>query len=1451
MSVTSAVERAVHAFRPAGASFLVAAGNHGVEVRSDGAVTFRPQHLQSTVRSKRPSLRLLRKSAPITGAPVSLATVSIGRGTAVAASGAASVTSDGSLEVARELATEHLRDGAAGLEQSWSFATRPSGSEDLVVRVAFSGETFTSETATGLHFVDRATGVGVRYGVATFIDAAGARTEVRPHFDAGQIVLTVPAQVVESAAFPAVLDPTLGSEFGIDTPGGGDTESSPGVGASGTNFLVAWADVRGGVNSVRGRLVSLTGALVGADSFVISTDTVDGSNDGTGAIVTWDGNTYLCTWVTNFSATIRGARVNASTAAVGAAFDIDNNAIFKLGAPRTASNGGGETLVVWSQVGPQDGSFEVWGVFILQGATAILGTSFRIEPGDGVNGVFGQSVATSGIDFFVANTDFDAAAPGVSGRTVSAATSLVGSRVRLTNGGSTQNTAVAFDGNNYLVVFDDARRPGGGGGGNINDLFGGRFSAAAGVLVDPIGGVPIHADSGTTDTWFPELVFDGSAYFLAYSIGFASTGVQQINLSAVPFGVGQAVASSGSPPRVATDRAGHSLVVFPAVGAVLFSGAAANGTTCNVATDCASGNCVNTGGGLTCCNTACGPLPNTTLACTPANGGVCTVTGCTGASNCDGLASNGCEAPWTGAMCGGCGGAFACSTTNTTATSCDVSGNCGDTCAAGFDNCDATRRANGCNVAITTPAHCGSCGNVCAAPTTCAPTVLCMGGTTCKAVTIDQCATPFCGLGAAGCAGSGIDTDGDGLSDAWENNQGIDVDCNGSVAGAELIFQNLDPANPNGANPVVGVKDVYLQYDYMVLADQGTGCAPTPIAGYPGFSTDCDFDQYCIAGVCRGHSDAPDPAAIAMVQATLWAHGINLHIDPVHHALTSHTRVLSYGPPVAGCAADDALTMAMPRRAADFYTYKTNPAFFDKARRQGAFHYAIFAHDYACDSTTNCMSTFCSSAGNPDFRASGNSEYIGDDIMIAFGGRYDQTGGQAPPTIINQAATILHELGHNLGLDHGGPYDGTAERQLNYKPNFISVMNYAYQLQGITTADRPNRTNCTSDHTDTGAIVACPVRIDFQDTTPVLTAAGLLHNLDEHAGMLNEPNGVNTGNNDVVYWYHPGRHAGPGTGPIDFDFNGDGAIEAPIAAATQINNDASFDLLQSHRDWNALRYDFQCNALTNGDGAAPPQARAREISWDTAAAEGLLYPLLTENIDLRPGCTTNWIAPGQTGNVAVAVFGSSDFNATLVNASTLRFLGVAATSTSHSDLNSDGRQDLIANFPMAGMSVPTGATNATITGQLNSTQAFQGTAPITIVPTAGPVVTIKPPDANGYEGSMWPPNGKQQAWTLAACVTSAIDRCGSAVTLTGSEHIVKITSDETGSGQAVITGNSTFTLASDRDGGGNGRVYTVYYTITDSIGDVATTTCKFEVRHDNGGGAAIDSGTHACTGTCP
>jgi len=61
------------------------------------------------------------------------------------------------------------------------------------------------------------------------------------------------------------------------------------------------------------------------------------------------------------------------------------------------------------------------------------------------------------------------------------------------------------------------------------------------------------------------------------------------------------------------------------------------------------------------------------------------------------------------------------------------------------------------------------------------------------------------------------------------------------------------------------------------------------------------------------------------------------------------------------------------------------------------------------------------------------------DFILSLQGNQSQEA-YAGPT----AGTIMHEFGHNLGLTHGG-YD-----HRNYKPNYISIMNYHFQFNGIT-----------------------------------------------------------------------------------------------------------------------------------------------------------------------------------------------------------------------------------------------------------------------------------------------------------------------------------------------------------------------------------------------------------------
>lgn len=118
------------------------------------------------------------------------------------------------VETVRADFIELLRNTETGAEQSWRFSQPPGGSGDLVIEVTPSGVSYSSVTATGLRFTSAQ--LEMTYGHGTWIDADGDRWSIPATFLNGHISLTVPAAVLSSSAFPAVLDPQI-----IVTPIGG------------------------------------------------------------------------------------------------------------------------------------------------------------------------------------------------------------------------------------------------------------------------------------------------------------------------------------------------------------------------------------------------------------------------------------------------------------------------------------------------------------------------------------------------------------------------------------------------------------------------------------------------------------------------------------------------------------------------------------------------------------------------------------------------------------------------------------------------------------------------------------------------------------------------------------------------------------------------------------------------------------------------------------------------------------------------------------------------------------------------------------------------------------------------------------------------------------------------------------------------------------------------------
>lgn len=271
------------------------------------------------------------------------------------------------------------------------------------------------------------------------------------------------------------------------------------------------------------------------------------------------------------------------------------------------------------------------------------------------------------------------------------------------------------------------------------------------------------------------------------------------------------------------------------------------------------------------------------------------------------------------------------------------------------------------------------------------------------------------------------------------------------------------------------------------------------------------FDDNRDPGTCGAHSHRPTPAIAARVAETFASSprvnpdgstGINVVQDYGQDAVhTGGALVVDADGVIAGGV-----------DGTQFLAYKAaNLA----PERQGFFHWVLLPHRY--NSTSD---------------SSGQAELPGDDMIVSL---------QCYGTTANVGNTVVHELGHNLFLRHGGDED------TNYMPNYNSVMNYWYQFPGV----------------DTGCDAA-------GDGVAGYSTGGRAA-LDE--GALLEAAGV--------------------CGGVALDWNGNTVLDlAPVAV--DVNGDSSLTVLTDHDDWGNLEL-YGAFASPDGAPVAPRDQAEREI----------------------------------------------------------------------------------------------------------------------------------------------------------------------------------------------------------------------------------------------------------------
>jgi len=369
------------------------------------------------------------------------------------------------------------------------------------------------------------------------------------------------------------------------------------------------------------------------------------------------------------------------------------------------------------------------------------------------------------------------------------------------------------------------------------------------------------------------------------------------------------------------------------------------------------------------------------------------------------------------------------------------------------------------------------------------------------------------------CNPFGGDIDGDAICDDWEDQSthtGLVVNY---PQGTTYVY-DCGPGTADPICPSKNHKDIFVEIDYMAGHKPGTG--------------DIDRIKERFALVNNNHFKIPNPDN---------TDGINIHIQVDEKVLAHANGTIWYGmdqfPDMWG----------FPQvKKEHFGTDSERGAWFDWAdpagpqhwrAKQQVFHYALFVHSlYHTDATGWAEGTW----GIP-----------GNDFIVSLGPFAGGTGSRE-----EKVGTFMHELGHNLGLAHGGHDD------INCKPNYFSVMSHSRQLP----------------------ILYSQRLLDYSTTIQGAKSGGTQDYLDETS--LDEKKGIEESDppdQKAIYGPDPPLKRTAGK-RVDWNRDGvkDGIASEDInnfiiktdfadCSSTYTNPNAS-EILEGHDDWDTINLNF-------------------------------------------------------------------------------------------------------------------------------------------------------------------------------------------------------------------------------------------------------------------------------------
>jgi len=366
-----------------------------------------------------------------------------------------------------------------------------------------------------------------------------------------------------------------------------------------------------------------------------------------------------------------------------------------------------------------------------------------------------------------------------------------------------------------------------------------------------------------------------------------------------------------------------------------------------------------------------------------------------------------------------------------------------------------------------------------------------------------------------------------------------------------------------------------------------------------------EIDYMGSSGGAVPHDHRPDPDALEALRKKFDDHGINLHIDAGIPGFDLSADALAGGEVLPH---QSVLVVDLGSFGAEAFGHVMDAIEDIKAthfnrNRCNVFHYCVWVHGLW-------------SVRNPETMLLEDSTTTGiaqevctDDFIVSL---WVHAGGSGSP--VEQAGTFMHELGHTLHLEHGG------FQLLNCKPNYRSVMNYRYQLDGVDVSccggvPAPFCCDALGDGSeDMNGVV---LNIDYSgEMLPTLNEACL----NEAAGICG---GVGIDWNQQFGTQSCSIPQGCGAQCVEFNISADPSI----GACTDCRSLLDGQILQSFDDWEHLWFDFKHCPSKENCGRPSKAGNGLDDDLDGIVDEDCLVENCTNDIDDDGDCRIDAMDP--------------------------------------------------------------------------------------------------------------------------------------------------------------------------------------------------------------------------------